>query len=87
MLSFLLNFSFEIADDKGFVCQECGLIRSKEEVKKIAAEIRETSDKASKSLSSGSILCCCFCLRKINLFGRLITQVYFFLFCPLIMFL
>uniref|UniRef100_A0A2C9U173 SET domain-containing protein n=1 Tax=Manihot esculenta TaxID=3983 RepID=A0A2C9U173_MANES len=52
------GFLLRDSNDKGFVCQECGLIRSKEEVKKIAAEIRETSDKASKSLSSGNLKEC-----------------------------
>ncbi|XP_021656278.2 histone-lysine N-methyltransferase ASHR1 isoform X5 [Hevea brasiliensis] len=49
------GFLLRDSDDKGFVCQQCGLLRSKEEVKKIAAEIRATSDKASKSLSSGNL--------------------------------
>ncbi|KDP32756.1 hypothetical protein JCGZ_12048 [Jatropha curcas] len=50
-----IGFLLRDSDDKGFACQQCGLHRSKEEVKKIAAEIQATSDKASKSVSSGNL--------------------------------
>ncbi|XP_015571533.1 histone-lysine N-methyltransferase ASHR1 isoform X3 [Ricinus communis] len=49
------GFLLRDSDDRGFICQQCGLLRSKEEVKKSAAEIKATSDKASKSISSGNL--------------------------------
>lgn len=42
--------------DKGFICQHCGLVRGKEEIKKIASEAKLLSEKASKLPSSGCIL-------------------------------
>lgn len=50
----ILKFGY--ADEKGFVCQQCGLIRNKEEIRKIARDIKTLLDKAVKSTSSGSIL-------------------------------
>ncbi|XP_065880933.1 histone-lysine N-methyltransferase ASHR1 isoform X2 [Euphorbia lathyris] len=48
------GFLLRDSADQGFVCQHCGRLRSKEEVKKLAAEIRATSEKASESMSSDS---------------------------------
>ena len=45
-----------MAEDKGFICQTCGLLRSKEEVKRIVSEITAISDKELKYKSPGSIL-------------------------------
>ncbi|PHT45546.1 Histone-lysine N-methyltransferase ASHR1 [Capsicum baccatum] len=42
--------------NKGFTCQLCGLFRDKEEIKNIVNEIQSLSEKASFSLSYGSIL-------------------------------
>ncbi|EYU22920.1 hypothetical protein ABFS82_03G103400 [Erythranthe guttata] len=47
------GFLLRDSDNKGFVCQKCGLIRDKEEISAIANEVKYISDKASKSLSSG----------------------------------
>ncbi|OWM88446.1 hypothetical protein CDL15_Pgr003858 [Punica granatum] len=49
---FLLNDS----DDRGFRCQQCGLLREKEELKEITNEIRTMSEKAVAATSSASIL-------------------------------
>jgi hypothetical protein len=56
-------FSFAIwnADDKGFICQQCGLVRDKDEIRKIASEVKSMSEKALISSSSGSILLDCLC--------------------------
>ncbi|KAM7252931.1 hypothetical protein ACFE04_025549 [Oxalis oulophora] len=40
------------SSDKGFICQQCGLSRSKEEIKRLASEIKAISDKAQVSLHS-----------------------------------
>ncbi|XP_050215196.1 histone-lysine N-methyltransferase ASHR1 isoform X2 [Mercurialis annua] len=50
------GFVLRDSDDRGFVCQQCGLLRNKEEVKKLAAEIITTSDRASKCTSSRDTL-------------------------------
>ncbi|XP_052201557.1 histone-lysine N-methyltransferase ASHR1 isoform X2 [Diospyros lotus] len=39
--------------DSGFICQECGLVRDKEEIRKIASEVKLLSEKASELLVSG----------------------------------
>ncbi|WCJ44594.1 Histone-lysine N-methyltransferase ASHR1 [Euphorbia peplus] len=46
------GFLLRDSGDQGFVCQHCGRLRSKEELKKLAAEIRATSAKTSESMSS-----------------------------------
>ncbi|XP_062113356.1 histone-lysine N-methyltransferase ASHR1-like isoform X3 [Humulus lupulus] len=38
--------------DKGFICQQCGLVRSKEEIKELASEIKSLSEKVLDSVSS-----------------------------------
>ncbi|GMY06847.1 histone-lysine N-methyltransferase ASHR1 isoform X1 [Fagus crenata] len=48
--SFLLRSS----DDKGFICQQCGLVRDKDEIRKIASEVKSMSEKALISSSSGN---------------------------------
>lgn len=57
----LLSFAIWNADDKGFICQQCGRVRDKEEIRKIASEVKSMSEKALMSLSSGSILLYCLC--------------------------
>uniref|UniRef100_A0A5B7AL27 Putative histone-lysine N-methyltransferase ASHR1 isoform X1 n=1 Tax=Davidia involucrata TaxID=16924 RepID=A0A5B7AL27_DAVIN len=47
------GFLLRDSDDRGFVCQQCGLVRDKEEIKKIVSEVKSMSDKASMLLSSG----------------------------------
>ncbi|CAH9071660.1 unnamed protein product [Cuscuta epithymum] len=42
------------AEDKGFICQQCGLLREKEEIKSIASDINSLLDIASLSSSSGN---------------------------------
>ncbi|KAK4493190.1 hypothetical protein RD792_017953 [Penstemon davidsonii] len=49
------GFLLRDSDDKGFVCQQCGLLRDKEEIKYIVSELKIMSEKASLSLSSGYI--------------------------------
>lgn len=51
------------ADKKAFLCQQCGLARDQQEIKKIASEVAELSEKASSILSSGSILICVHLLK------------------------
>lgn len=41
------------SDNKGFICQKCGLLREKEEITNISKEVKTISEKASMSLSSG----------------------------------
>ncbi|KAE8077407.1 hypothetical protein FH972_015974 [Carpinus fangiana] len=47
------NF-FSIQNDKGFICQQCGHVRDKEEITKIASELKLISDKVLMSSSSGN---------------------------------
>lgn len=57
--SFFFFFFFallESADDKGFTCQQCGLVRREEEIKKIASEVNILSKKTLALTSCGSIL-------------------------------
>lgn len=48
------GFLLRDSEDKGFICQTCGLCRSKEEVKRIVCEITAISDKKLKSTSPGN---------------------------------
>ncbi|KAG6435972.1 hypothetical protein SASPL_100853 [Salvia splendens] len=41
------------SDDKGFICQQCGLLREKEEITNITIKLKSMSEKASTLLSSG----------------------------------
>ncbi|EXB44335.1 Histone-lysine N-methyltransferase [Morus notabilis] len=50
------GFLLRDSDNIGFICQLCGLVRSKEEIKAIASEIKSWTDKALTSSSSQSIL-------------------------------
>ncbi|KAI9200819.1 hypothetical protein LWI28_013750 [Acer negundo] len=45
------GFLLRDSDDKGFTCQQCGLVRSKEEIKTIASEIKALSDESLNSTS------------------------------------
>ncbi|GER49219.1 N-lysine methyltransferase SMYD2 [Striga asiatica] len=47
------GFLLRDPDDKGFICQQCGLLRSKEEISNITNEVKRISERASQSLSSG----------------------------------
>ncbi|XP_009121061.1 histone-lysine N-methyltransferase ASHR1 isoform X2 [Brassica rapa] len=51
------GFLLRDPDDKGFVCQNCMLLRSKEEVKKLAGDVKTVSAKALASPSAESICC------------------------------
>ncbi|RDY10442.1 Histone-lysine N-methyltransferase ASHR1, partial [Mucuna pruriens] len=46
------GFLLRTTDGKGFQCQGCGLVRDKEEIKRIATEIKLLSEEASKSSST-----------------------------------
>ncbi|CAA2994865.1 histone-lysine N-methyltransferase ASHR1 isoform X1 [Olea europaea subsp. europaea] len=48
------GFLLHDSDNKGFICQHCGLLRSKEEIENIAIEVRSMSEKASMAISSGN---------------------------------
>lgn len=50
------GFLLRDSDDKGFTCQQCGLVRSKEEIKTIASEVNVLSKKTHALTSCGSIL-------------------------------
>ncbi|KAI3834983.1 hypothetical protein MKX03_007276 [Papaver bracteatum] len=50
------GFLLRDSDDRGFVCQTCGLVRSKEEILKISADVKQREDQASQFLSSGNCL-------------------------------
>ncbi|GFS41780.1 hypothetical protein Acr_00g0076420 [Actinidia rufa] len=50
------GFLLRDSGDKGFICQQCGIVRDKEEIKKLVGEINLLSEKASKLVSSGCIL-------------------------------
>ncbi|KAL3504091.1 hypothetical protein ACH5RR_033932 [Cinchona calisaya] len=41
------GFLLRDSENKGFVCQECGLLREKEEIKSIAYEVKSLSEKVS----------------------------------------
>ncbi|XP_057444003.1 histone-lysine N-methyltransferase ASHR1 isoform X2 [Lotus japonicus] len=45
------GFLLRTTDGKGFQCQKCGLVREKDEVKKIAAEIKSLSEEEASRLS------------------------------------
>ncbi|KAF6139503.1 hypothetical protein GIB67_005140 [Kingdonia uniflora] len=47
------GFLLRDSDDKGFECQQCGLVRSKDEIGKIASELKLMADKASTFLTLG----------------------------------
>ncbi|CAA0827867.1 Histone-lysine N-methyltransferase ASHR1 [Striga hermonthica] len=47
------GFLLRDPDDKGFICQKCGLLRSKEEISNITNEVKRISERASQSLSPG----------------------------------
>ncbi|KAK4572937.1 hypothetical protein RGQ29_031065 [Quercus rubra] len=49
------GFLLRSSDDKGFICQQCGRVRDKEEIRKIASEVKSMSEKALMSLSSGTV--------------------------------
>ncbi|KAK1384417.1 histone-lysine N-methyltransferase ASHR1 [Heracleum sosnowskyi] len=42
------------SDNKGFICQQCGLLRDREDLKKILGELKLTTEKASMNYSSGN---------------------------------
>lgn len=46
------GFLLRDSDDIGFICQQCGLVRNKEEIKRLASELKPLSDKATMSSSS-----------------------------------
>lgn len=46
------GFLLRDPDDKGFVCQKCMLLRSKEEVKKLAGDLKTVSEKSPASPSA-----------------------------------
>lgn len=50
---------FGYADGKGFICQHCGVVRDKEEIRKIASEVKSILDTVLMSSSAGSILLSC----------------------------
>ncbi|KAK1405136.1 histone-lysine N-methyltransferase ASHR1-like [Heracleum sosnowskyi] len=48
------GFLLRDSDNKGFICQQCGLLRDREELKKILGELKSTAEKASMNCSSGN---------------------------------
>ncbi|KAL5846653.1 hypothetical protein ACOSQ3_010177 [Xanthoceras sorbifolium] len=48
------GFLLRDSDDKGFTCQQCGLVRSKEEIKTMASEIKALTVETLDSTSCGS---------------------------------
>lgn len=46
------GFLLRDSDNKGFVCQHCGLLREKEEIRKIASDVKALSDNVLASNSS-----------------------------------
>nr|AFK47176.1 unknown [Medicago truncatula] len=48
------GFLLRTTDGKAFQCQECGLVRDKEEIKQIATEIKFLLEEASKPSSNGN---------------------------------
>ncbi|KAL1543881.1 histone-lysine N-methyltransferase ASHR1-like [Salvia divinorum] len=47
------GFLLRNSDDKGFICQQCGFLREKEEITNITIKLKSMSEKASALLSSG----------------------------------
>ncbi|XP_057975005.1 histone-lysine N-methyltransferase ASHR1 isoform X2 [Malania oleifera] len=50
------GFLLRVSEDETFICQQCGFVRYKEEMKKIASEVKPMMDKASTALSSGNYI-------------------------------
>ena len=50
------GFLLRDSDDIGFICQQCGLVRNKEEIKRLASKLKPLSDKATMSSSSRILL-------------------------------
>ncbi|KAL5777025.1 hypothetical protein ACOSP7_009951 [Xanthoceras sorbifolium] len=48
------GFLLRDSDDKGFTCQQCGLVRSKEEIKTMASEIKALTVETLDSTSCGN---------------------------------
>lgn len=48
------GFLLRSSDCNGFICQQCGLVRDKKEIRKIASEVKSMSDKVLLSSSSGN---------------------------------
>lgn len=48
------GFLLRDSDNKGFICQQCRVLWDREEIKKIASEVKLMSEKASMSHSSGN---------------------------------
>uniref|UniRef100_A0A1J3E1S8 Histone-lysine N-methyltransferase ASHR1 n=1 Tax=Noccaea caerulescens TaxID=107243 RepID=A0A1J3E1S8_NOCCA len=46
------GFLLRDPDERGFICQKCALLRSKEEVKKLAGDVKKISEKAHASHSA-----------------------------------
>ncbi|XP_062146363.1 histone-lysine N-methyltransferase ASHR1 [Alnus glutinosa] len=64
------GFLLRSSDDKGFICQQCGLVRDKGEIRKIASEVKLMSDEVLMSSSSGNYLETVSMYRKIEKFQR-----------------
>ncbi|WOH00595.1 hypothetical protein DCAR_0519963 [Daucus carota subsp. sativus] len=48
------GFLLRDSDNKGFICQQCGLVREREELKIVLGEVKSTTEKASMIYSSGN---------------------------------
>ncbi|XP_042508779.1 histone-lysine N-methyltransferase ASHR1 isoform X2 [Macadamia integrifolia] len=62
------GFLLRDSDDNAFRCQNCGLVREKEEIKQITSEVKLLSDKASTSLSSGNYQEACAMYKMVEKF-------------------
>ncbi|KAL6492859.1 hypothetical protein OROGR_032618 [Orobanche gracilis] len=50
------GFLLRDSDNRGFICQQCGLLRNNEEISSIVNQVKYISEQVSKSLSSGLCL-------------------------------
>lgn len=60
------GFLLRDSDKNAFICQQCGLVRNKEEVQKIAHEVKLMLDKASTSLDLKNYNKACSLFKKVE---------------------
>uniref|UniRef100_A0A1S3CPQ6 Uncharacterized protein n=1 Tax=Cucumis melo TaxID=3656 RepID=A0A1S3CPQ6_CUCME len=70
------GFLLRNSDDTGFTCQQCGLVRSKEDIKNIASQIKSISDEASTSMSSQNYAEALFMHEKVEKLQKILCHPY-----------
>ncbi|PIA27178.1 hypothetical protein AQUCO_08200002v1 [Aquilegia coerulea] len=70
------GFLLRDPNDKGFICQQCGHLRNKDEIIKVATEVKLMEDKASASLSCGNYLEASAMYKKVELLQQKLCHSY-----------